>query len=61
MAKDLVALSEDKRLKAKDQTDFTESFSAAVTAYKQAVFPASMQQAAGENVPDWETEIGGLD
>ena len=35
-------------------------FDATVLEYKKAVFPDSVQQAAGEGVPDWSTEIGGL-
>ena len=36
-------------------------FEEIVTEYKNAVFPESMRQAAaGDNVPDWQTEIGGL-
>jgi len=60
MVKDLVNLTEDRSL-TRPGPDFVETFSLAVTAYKKAVFPETMQQGAGENVPDWETEIGGLD
>ena len=35
-------------------------FDEVVLEYKSAVFPDSVQQAAGEGVPDWSTEIGGL-
>ena len=59
MAKDLVNLAEDQSL-SNPCTDFAEMFCMAVTDYKKAVFPVTMQQASGENVPDWESEIGGL-
>ena len=40
--------------------DFKTVFDEVVLEYKSAVFPDSVQQAAGEGVPDWNTEIGGL-
>ena len=59
MAKDLLYLADDSRLQS-SQHDFAQAFEEAVLAYKAAVFPESMQQAAGDNVPDWNTEVGGL-
>ena len=40
--------------------EFASTFDRVVTDYKRAVFPDTIQQASGKNVPDWEKEIGGL-
>ena len=53
LAKDLFNLATDRVLLQSDDTFSQELFEQVVTAYKQAVFPESMQQAGGENVPDW--------
>lgn len=41
-----------------DELDFEKLMEQHIISYKEAVFPNTKQ--IGENVPNWDTDIGGL-